>query len=421
MIRREFIQKASLAAGALASGLPLQAEGNPRFATGIDVLAASGFRALKGKRFGLLTHPAGVNRRGESTIEVLRRSPAGRLVALFGPEHGIYGDEKANIPVDDKIDRRTGLPVYSLYGKYRRPTEKMLRGLDAIAIDLQDLGTRSYTYISCMKYVLEACFEAGIEVIILDRPNPLGGLKIDGPSLDPEWTSYVGAWPVPYVYGLTIGELAQWGKSAPGILDVANSSRRRGKLTVIQMRGWQRHMLWTATGLDWVPTSPAIPNLSAAMGYPMTGLGTQLGGFRHGYGTRYPFRLLQYSGRSPETIARTLAARKIRGLDYRIVHFQDRGQDHRGAYVLVDDWNALRPTELSFHMMLIACAWSRENPFRTAPESRQGLFNKHVGDGSWLRALQNMGSRADLDGYLRKWRSETEKYEARIRNFRLYS
>ena len=133
---------------------------------GIDVLEESGFRAIAGKRVGLLTHPAGLNRRGESSIDVLRRAHNVRLVALFGPEHGIYGNEKANVPVDDKIDPRTGLPVYSLYGKYRKPTAKMLTGLDALVIDLQDVGVRSYTYVSCMRYAMEACFENGVEVVL---------------------------------------------------------------------------------------------------------------------------------------------------------------------------------------------------------------------------------------------------------------
>ncbi|MDP4879059.1 MAG: DUF1343 domain-containing protein, partial [Opitutales bacterium] len=162
-----------------------------RIYLGIDVLEQSGFRAIAGKRVGLLTHPAGVNRNGESSIDVLRRANNVRLVALFGPEHGIYGNEKANVPVDDKIDPSTGLPVYSLYGKYRKPAPKMLEGLDALVIDLQDLGVRSYTYVSCMRYAMEACFENGVEVVVLDRPNPLGGLKVDGPPLDREWRSYV--------------------------------------------------------------------------------------------------------------------------------------------------------------------------------------------------------------------------------------
>jgi uncharacterized protein YbbC (DUF1343 family) len=210
---------------------------------GIDVLEQSGFRAVAGKRVGLLTHPAGLNRRGKSSIDVLRGAPNVRLVALFGPEHGIYGDEKANVPVDDKIDPRTGLPVYSLYGQYRKPTAKMLTGLDALVIDLQDVGVRSYTYVSCMRYAMEACFENGVEVIVLDRPNPLGGLKVDGPPLDRQWRSYVGAFFVPYVHGLTIAELARIAKHRPGWMETSDTIRQQGKLTIVPMQGWRRDML----------------------------------------------------------------------------------------------------------------------------------------------------------------------------------
>ena len=174
----------------------------------------------------------------------------------------------------------------------------MLVGLDALIIDLQDVGVRSYTYVSCMRYAMEACFENGVEVVILDRPNPLGGLKVDGPPLDREWRSYVGAFHVPYVHGLTIAELARIAKNTPGWMETPEQIRKNGKLTVIPMRGWRRNMLWTKTGLRWVPTSPYIPDLSAVLGYAMTGLGAQEGGFSHGIGTPYPFRLLRYKGLS---------------------------------------------------------------------------------------------------------------------------
>jgi uncharacterized protein YbbC (DUF1343 family) len=228
---------------------------------GIDVLEADGFALLRGKRVGLLTHPAGVNRQGRSTVDVMRTTPFVNLVALFGPEHGIYGDEKANVPVDDKIDPRTGLPVYSLYGKFRTPTAKMLANIDVLVVDLQDIGTRSYTYVSCMKYAMRACFKAGKEFVVLDRPNPLGGIKVDGPPLDADWMSYVGEFRVPYVHGLTIGELARMCKHAPGVLGVDDAVRQSGKLTVVPMRGWNRAMRWSETGLKWVPTSPPLSDI----------------------------------------------------------------------------------------------------------------------------------------------------------------
>ena len=386
---------------------------------GIDVLEQSGFRAIGGKRVGLLTHPAGLNRRGESSIDVLRRAKNIRLVALFGPEHGIYGNEKANVPIDDKIDPRTGLPVYSLYGKYRKPTAKMLVGLDALVIDLQDVGVRSYTYVSCMRYAMEACFENGVEVVILDRPNPLGGLKVDGPPLDREWRSYVGAFQVPYVHGLTIAELARIAKHTPGCMETSEHIRKNGKLTVIPMRGWRRDMLWTKTGLRWVPTSPYIPDLSAVLGYAMTGLGAQEGGFSHGIGTPYPFRLLRYEGKSPEQIKAALESKRIPGLSYRIVKTQSAtGAPLSGVYVSVTNWDRARPTELSFHMMRLAVVWSSSNPF--AASKNPGLFNKHVGSTAWWDEINLRGAEARVDAFVDQWVEQARNFQQQAKRFWIY-
>jgi uncharacterized protein YbbC (DUF1343 family) len=386
---------------------------------GIDVLEESGFRAIAGKRVGLLTHPAGLNRRGESSIDVVRRAHNVRLVALFGPEHGIYGNEKANVPVDDKIDPRTGLPVYSLYGKYRKPTAKMLTGLDALVIDLQDVGVRSYTYVSCMRYAMEACFENGVEVVILDRPNPLGGLKVDGPPLDREWRSYVGAFHVPYVHGLTIAELARIAKHTPGWMETPEHIRKNGKLTVIPMRGWRRDMLWTKTGLRWVPTSPYIPDLSAVLGYAMTGLGAQEGGFSHGIGTPYPFRLLRYKGKSPDQIKAALESKRIPGLGYRIVKTQSAaGAPLSGVYVSVTNWSQARPTELSFHMMQLAASWSSSNPFAASKNPR--LFNKHVGSTAWWNEINQRGAKARVNVFVDQWAQQAKSFQRKAKRFWIY-
>ncbi len=390
-----------------------------RIYLGIDVLEQSGFRAIAGKRVGLLTHPAGVNRNGESSIDVLRRAPNVRLVALFGPEHGIYGNEQANQPVEDRIDPRTGLPVYSLYGKYRKPAPEMLQGIDALVIDLQDVGVRSYTYVSCMRYAMEACFENGVEVVVLDRPNPLGGLKVDGPPLDPEWRSYVGAFHVPYVHGLTIAELARIAKHTPGELETPESARKSGKLTIVPMRGWRRDMLWTDTGLKWIPTSPYIPDLSAVLGYAMTGLGAQESGFTHGIGTPYPFRLLRFKGKTPQEVAQALTARNIPGLSYRIVQTHSAsGASVEGVYVSVSDWRAVRPTEISFHVMQIAAAWSRENPFAHA--KNPDLFNKHVGSTAWWNEISQRGAQARVSAFVNQWSRQAAAFQKRARRFWLY-
>lgn len=422
--RRRFFSRLTggLAALALAPAAAAQGRSSAtgQVYPGIDVLARQGFDRVRGKRVGLLTHPAGVNRQGISTIDVLRRAPEVRLVALFGPEHGIYGDEKANVPVDDKIDPRTGLPVYSLYGKYRRPTRAMLDQIDSMVVDLQDIGSRSYTYVSCMRYVIEECFKAGKEVVVLDRPNPLGGLKVDGPPLEEKWMSYVGAFQVPYVHGMTIGELANMAKNKPGVLKIPERLRRKGRLQIVPMSGWRRSTMWTRTGLDWVPTSPAIPDLSAVMGYPMTGLGAQLGGFAHGYGTRLPFRLLQYPKTPPETISRTLAARRIRGLSFPVTNFDYNGNYRRATYVRVTDWNALRPTELSLHMMVLACRWGSENPFAAATSAQQGLFTKHVGDSRVMELLIRMGEDFPIAPILENWATYAAHFKRESRAWHLY-
>lgn len=386
---------------------------------GIDVLEQSGYQAVAGKRVGLLTHPAGINRRGESSIDVLRRAPNAQLVALFGPEHGIYGNEKANVPVDDKIDPRTGLPVYSLYGKYRKPTDKMLAGLDALVVDLQDVGVRSYTYVSCMRYAMEACFENGVEVIVLDRPNPLGGLKVDGPPLDRQWRSYVGAFHVPYVHGLTIAELARIAKHTPGWMETPAEVRERGKLSVVPMRGWKRNMLWTDTGLRWIPTSPYIPDLSAVLGYAMTGLGAQEGGFSHGIGTPYPFRLLRYKGKTPQQVKSALESKRIPGLRYRILQTKTAaGAPISGVYVSVVDWANVRPTELSFHMMQLSAAWSSSNPFKASKNPT--LFNKHVGSTAWWNEITSRGAQARVGQFVNMWSQQAESFQSKAQRFWIY-
>jgi len=388
---------------------------------GIDVLAISKFRELRGKRVGLLTHPAGVNRQGVSTIEVLRGSPHVHLVALFGPEHGIYGNEKANVPVASRIDPLTKLPTYSLYGQYRKPTPAMLAGLDILVIDLQDIGVRSYTYVSAMRLAMEACFEQRIEVMILDRPNPLGGFKVDGPLLDQNWRSYVGAFNVPYVHGLTIGELALMAKKIPGWLKVSEKVRRRGILKIIRMQGWSRDMMWPDTGLGWVATSPAIPDLSAALGYSMTGLGAQIGGFRHGYGTRYPFRLLSYPGKSVRELKKALRGKSIPGLDYKYISYTGKnGKTETGLYLKVSNWENLRPTEISFVMMQLACEWNTENPFAKASQNSAGLFTKHVGSVSWWDAICTDGADVEVQSFIVKWQKQARSFQVASRKYWLY-
>ncbi len=398
---------------------------------GIDVLESQGFAAVKGKRVGLLTHPAGVNRRGESTVDVLRRAQGVQLVALFGPEHGIYGDEKAEVRIPNRTDARTGLPVYSLYGATRKPTPDMLKGLDALVVDLQDIGTRSYTYVSAMLYTMAACFENNVEIIVLDRPNPLGGYKADGAPLDAQWKSYVGAFRVPYVHGLTIGELARMAKDTPGVMQVPNAInvaedvRQRGKLTVIPMRGWRRSMRWPETGLKWVPTSPMIQDFSAVIGYAMVGLGTYFDtrvgfdiGFRHGVGTQYAFRGLSHRTVRSEVLEAELRALNLPGLSFRRVSVPGRdGRPQTGVFVEVNDWHEWNPTELSFHLMRLGIKFDQRNPFRSGDASG---FLRHMGSTAFYDALKRDGARTNVEGWFQQWQAQAKVYHQQSRRFWLY-
>ncbi len=391
---------------------------SPQIKLGIDVLADQSFFPLLGKRVGLLTHPAGVNRLGISTVRILQQNSSVNLVALFGPEHGIYGNEEANEPIDNAIDPRTGLPVYSLYGKYRKPTPQMLSGLDVLVIDLQDIGTRSYTFISCMKLALEAAFENRVEVVILDRPNPLGGIKVDGPLIDDHWKSYVGAFNIPYVHGLTIGELARMAVSKPGVLDIPDSTRKAGKLTVVTMNGWRRYMSWPHLGLKWIAPSPNIPDFPAAVGYAMTGLGAQIGDFKHGIGSEYPFRILTHANASLDQLEKELSRRSIPGLAFERKSF--RNGANTGLYVKVADWNAWNPTELSFHMMQITAQFDISNPFANVTSNEGDLFNKHVGSSSWWREITQKGANANRTGFVVAWQRQARQFQIQSRNYWLY-
>jgi len=386
---------------------------------GIDVLERDGFAAIRGKRIGLLTHAAGVNRRGESTINVLRHAPELKLVALFAPEHGLYGTEEAGKNLPDTVDRRTGLPVYSLHGRTRTPTREMLQGLDALVIDLQDIGVRSYTFSSAMLYTMEACFQNNVEVVVLDRPNPLGGLTVDGPPMDANLMSYVGAFQVPYVHGLTIGELARMAAAVPGALAVPESVRLKGRLTIVPMRGWRRSMRWPDTGLSFVPTSPFVQDFPGCVGYAMTGLGCEIGGFSHGVSRSRLF--IAYKGRTSEQLQRELNALRLPGLAFTTTATSDAAnKPAAGVSITVTDWAAWRPTDLSFQMMRLACKWNNRNPFASAPANKIAMFNKLVGSQAWWNALSSDGSRVDVKGFLADWHRRAEAYQSDVRRYWLY-
>ena len=241
--------------------------------TGIEVLRDRGFEGLAGKRVGLVTNPSGVDSQLRSTIDILFNAPEVNLVALYGPEHGVRGDVYAGGKISDSIDEVTGLPVYSLYGTTRKPTQEMLEGIDVMVYDIQDVGVRSYTFISTLGLVMEACAPLGIEVMVLDRPNPLGGNKIEGCYVEQPFNSFVSQYRIPYVYGLTVGELAVLiNEEGLNRGQKGDQEPVKCKLSLVPMEGWKPDMLYEATGLPWVLPSPNIPLKDSPMYYAASGV-----------------------------------------------------------------------------------------------------------------------------------------------------
>jgi uncharacterized protein YbbC (DUF1343 family) len=346
---------------------------------GIDQLVAMEFSPLIGKRVGLVTNPAGVNHRGESTLEILHRDRRVQLVALFGPEHGVYGKVPAGKYVESHRDAQTGLWVHSLYGKTRKPTAEMMQGLDAIVFDLQDLGSRSYTYISTLGLVMEAAMENNVEVVVLDRPNPLGGLRVEGPRLNEQWKSFVGQYNIPYVHGMTVGELARW-------INV-HYLVRPCRLTVIPMKGWRREMVWEDTGMRWVPTSPNIPTIRAARGYSLTGILGNIG-ITTVSGDPYPFEVIMTSYLNPDTFSAKLMSRAFPGIralpySYTATTGRFKGATYFGARLIVNPRAEANFTAFAFHVLDTIRNLTGRNLFQRVSASNISMFDKLNGCSSW--------------------------------------
>jgi uncharacterized protein YbbC (DUF1343 family) len=279
---------------------------------GIDVLEDANFKDIANQKVGLVANPASVDAKLRHTADILNSSQNVKLVALFGPEHGVFGDAYAGDKVEDRIDPRTHKPIYSLYGKTHRPTTQAIKKMDALLFDLQDIGARSYTYIATMKNCMEACAEHDLPLVILDRPNPLGGVRIEGPDLQKGFESGVSSLPVPYVHGLTMGELAQ--------LVQKQFFPKYTKLKIIKMTGWTRDMIWDDTGHEWIPTSPHVPTGKSCFGYAATGILGELYVINIGVGYTLPFEMVGSPWINGDTLARAMPPHK--GIVFRPCHFK---------------------------------------------------------------------------------------------------
>jgi len=343
-------QMATLAAAAVGSGQKSESS-NPATSrttlTGIDVLVKEDFRRLKGRRIGLVTNHTGVDRAGRATIDLLHKAEGVTLVALFSPEHGIRGavEEK----VADSKDEKTGLPIYSLYGQRRKPSGENLKGIDTLLYDIQDAGCRYYTYISTLGYVLEAAAEHKVRVVVLDRPNPIGGLVVDGPVLDPGRESFIAYHALPVRHGLTVGELA----------GLFNAERKIGAdLEVVRMESWHRGDFYDRTGLHWINPSPNLRSLTEALLYPGIGM-LETTNVSVGRGTDRPFEWVGAPWLDGERLAAALAQENLPGVRFVPLRLTPAASVHKGkvcdgVQMMVDDWARIQPlsTGLAFACVL---------------------------------------------------------------------
>ncbi len=402
---------------ALTGCAPVQSE-ITQVKLGNEVLAEQKFQVLAGKRIGLITNPSGVNRNLESTIDVLRAAPGVQLVALFGPEHGIYGDVPAGDKIESRTDPRTGLPVHSLYGATRKPTPEMLKGLDALVYDLQDTGCRSYTYISTMGVAMEACGEAGIDFIVLDRPNPLGGERIEGTLIEDEkYRSFVSQWDVPYVYGMTCGELAQ-------MINGEGWLKKPCKLTVVPLKGWKRNMVWRDTGLPWVPTSPHVPHGESPLFQVATGMIGEIGGASTGIGYTLPFQCVAAPDVDKHKLAETLNAYKLPGVrfvpvTYKPYYFTFKDQIISGVQIYFTDPTHAPLTAINYYAMEALKKIAGRDLFDEAVKANKkfDMFDKVNGTDAMRQALQAGKSAAEI---VASWKAGEEKFRQDRQKYLLY-
>ena len=387
-----------------------------RVKTGIEVLQDEHFRRLEGKRVGLITNPTGVDHRLRSTIDILHEAPNVRLVALYGPEHGVRGNVHAGDTVGGTVDPATGLPIHSLYGNTRKPTPDMLRGIDILVYDIQDIGCRSFTYISTMGLAMEAAAEAGIEFMVLDRPNPLGGERIEGCIVEDGYQSFVSPYPIPYVYGLTCGELAR-------LLNEERMIGQRCRLQVVKMKGWRRRMSYAETGLPWVLPSPHIPHPETAHYYPATGILGELGTISIGVGYTLPFQLFAAPWINGPQLARRMNTLRVPGVIFRPIYLKPfyasfKGEFIQGIQVHLIDTRHTPLSELQFLVMQEAAAlYPNHSPLQEADSSRLRMFDKVCGSPEIRRRFTQRFRWNDVRDY---WMKDVAAFRRLSRKYYLY-
>lgn len=384
--------------------------------TGIEVLKEQNFKILEGKRVGLITNPTGVDNNMKSTIDILHEAKNVQLVALFAPEHGVRGDAHAGDHVDNVTDPKTGLPVYSLHGKTRFPSTEMLKNIDVLVYDIQDIGCRSFTYISTMGLAMQAAAENNVEFVVLDRPNPLGGLKVEGGLVDDKFISFVSQFKIPYVYGLTCGELAL-------LLNGENMLSKQCKLHVVKMKSWKRKMTYEQTGLQWIPSSPHIPQPISAVMYPVSGILGELGYMSIGVGYTIPFQMFAAQWIKASDLADNLNKLNLPGIHFRPIYLKPfysvgQGEQLEGVQVHIMNYEKARLSEIQFYVMQeIARLYPDKAIFDNANDKRYRMFDQ-VSGSDYVRLTFAKNNR--FDDIKDFWYKETEPFKKTSKKYYLY-
>lgn len=384
--------------------------------TGIEVLKEQKFKSLEGKRVGLITNPTGVDDKMKSTADILHEAKNVELVALFAPEHGVRGDAHAGDDVDNMVDPKTGLPVHSLHGKTKVPTADMLKGIEVLVYDIQDIGCRSFTYISTMGLAMEAAAEHGIKFVVLDRPNPLGGNKVEGGLVDDNVISFVSQFKIPYLYGLTCGELAMY-MNEEGLL------KNKVELEVVKMKKWKRKMRYEETGLQWIASSPHIPHPTTALFYPVSGILGELGYMSIGVGYTIPFQMFAAEWLEADKLANNLNALKLEGIHFRPIYLKPfysvgQGKQLEGVQVHLMDYEKAKLSEIQFYVMQeIATLYPDKVVFDHADEKRYRMFDQVTGS-SFVRTEFAKNNR--FDDIKDFWYNKVDDFKKSSKKYYLY-
>ena len=384
--------------------------------TGIEVLKSEDFKSLEGLRIGLVTNPTGVDNNLVSDIDLLHRAANVKLVALFGPEHGVRGSSHAGDAVDNDSDATTGLPVFSLYGKNRIPSDEMLQGIDALVYDIQDVGCRSFTYISTLYNVMKAAVRNHKKVMVLDRPNPLGGEKIEGNMTEDNCISFVSQFKIPYVYGLTPGELALY-LNGEGLIPGG-----RCDLQVIKMKGWKRRMTYEDTGLHWVLSSPHIPEASTAPFYSVTGIIGELYNISIGVGYTLPFKLIGAEWIKAPEFAERMNNLRLPGVAFRPIYYTPyysvgKGKELQGVQVYFTDYRKASLCDVQWYALQeLYKLYPDHDPLKEATD-RHNMFDKVCGSFEVRRLFMKRHMWEDAKPY---WDKDVASFRKIAKKYHLY-